>query len=72
MIVAPVSSGGWVIRCPACGMERHAQTALILGRIGHAHPKECKPRQKKEPKKPAPRTTAKWDDREDSTWIDKI
>lgn len=72
MIVTPVSSGGWLTSCPACGMERHAATALILGRIGYAHPKECKPTKKPESKTPKPRSRATWDDREDSTWIDKL
>lgn len=63
------TAGGWLTRCSSCGAETFHARRPAAEKWAHAH--KC-------PTVRTPKTTtiarpaADWDNREDSTWIDRI
>lgn len=65
------SGDGWLVTC-SCGFERQCGRRPSADRVASDHRAQPHKAKRSTSSAPKPKTRASWDDREDSTWIDKL
>lgn len=73
-VITRTFEGGGIVSTCSCQWLRYSETTSAADDADREHLKKCKgPKQRKlDDRVTAPRSSSNWNDREDSTWIDKL